>query len=76
MDRNCSDFSKFRESNKSLTHEFDPVSHMCLAVTVVASWSLIQEVPGSNPFTVMINIVVTEFAEFSENLLGKAQMLR
>ena len=24
----------------------DPVSHMCLAGTVVASWSLTQEVPG------------------------------
>ena len=54
----------------------DPVSHMCLAGTVVASLSLTQGVAGSNPFTAMINIVVTEFAEFSENLLGKAQTLR
>ena len=28
----------------------DPVSHMCLAGTVVASWSLTQEVAGSSPF--------------------------
>ena len=28
----------------------DPVSHMCLVGTVVASWSLTQEVAGSNPF--------------------------
>ena len=41
----------------------DPVSHVCLASTVVASWSLTQEVPGSNPFTVMTNIFVTEFSE-------------
>ena len=30
----------------------DPVSHMCLVGTVVVSWSLTQEVAGSNPFTV------------------------
>ena len=34
----------------------DPVSHMCLAGAVVASWSLTQEVAGSNPFTVLTNI--------------------
>ena len=28
----------------------DPVSHMCLAGTVVASWSLTQEVPGLSLF--------------------------
>ena len=42
----------------------DPVSHICLAGTVVASRSLTQEVAGSNPFTVMTNIFVTEFSEF------------
>ena len=31
----------------------DPVSHMCLAGTVIAYWSLTQEVAGLNPFTVM-----------------------
>ena len=44
----------------------DPVSQMCLADTVVASWSLTQELVGSSPFTTMTNIFVTEFAEFSE----------
>ena len=39
---------------------------MCLAGTVAASWSLTQEVAGSSPFTVMTNIFVTEFSEFSE----------
>ena len=39
---------------------------MCLASTVVASWSLTQEVAGSSPYTVMVNIFVTEFTEFSE----------
>ena len=28
----------------------DPASHMCLAGTVVASWSLTHEVAGSSPF--------------------------
>ena len=41
----------------------DPVSHMCLAGTVVVSWSLTQEVASSNPFIVMTNI----FSLNSEN---------
>ena len=41
-----------------------PVSHMCLAGAVVASWSLTQEVTGSNPFTVMTNIFVTVLSQF------------
>ena len=41
---------------------------MCLAGAVVTSWSLIQEVVGSSPFTVITNIFVTEF---SENIKGK-----
>ena len=44
----------------------DPVSHMCLAGAVAAFWSLTQEVTGLSPFTVMTNIFVTEFSEFSE----------
>ena len=46
----------------------DPVSHMCIAGAVVASWSLMQEIAGSSPFTVMTNIFVTEFTELSENI--------
>ena len=49
----------------------DPVSHMCLAGAVVASWSLTPRggwVAGSIPFTVMTNIFVTEFREFIENI--------
>ena len=41
---------------------------MCLAGTVVASWSLTQEVEGLSPSTAMTNIFVTEFTEFSENI--------
>ena len=41
----------------------DPASHVCLAGTVVASWSLTQEVAASSPFTVRANIFVTEFSE-------------
>ena len=39
---------------------------MCLAGAVVAFWSLTQVVAGSSPFTVMITIFVTEFAEFTK----------
>ena len=46
----------------------DPVSHMCLAGTVVASWSLTQEMAGSNPFTLITNIFVTAFSEFRESI--------
>ena len=46
----------------------DPISHMCLAGAVVASWSLTREVASSSPFSVMTNIFVTEFAEFIENI--------
>ena len=46
----------------------DPVSHMCLAGTVVSFWFLTQELAGSNPFTVMTNICVTELVKtFREN---------
>ena len=34
----------------------DPVSHMCFAGVVVAFWSLTQDVAGSNPFKIVINI--------------------
>ena len=36
---------------------------MYLAAAVAPSWFLTQEVAGSNPFTVMTNISVTEFGE-------------
>ena len=42
----------------------DPVSHMCLAGALAASWSFIQEVAGSSPFKQLIILV----AEFSGNM--------
>ena len=33
----------------------DPVSHMCLADTLVASWSLTQEVTGSSLLLLSLN---------------------
>ena len=45
----------------------DPISHMCLPGAVVASWSLTQDMEGSNPFAAIINILVTEFRELNEN---------
>ena len=66
---------EFRDSNKSLKHEFkaqfkDSVSHMCLAGAVVASWSLIQEVADSSPFTVMTN----NFQRIQGKILEKTQI--
>ena len=49
----------------------DPVSHLCLTCAVVASYSLTQEVTGSNPFTVMKNIF---FTKFSKKHLGKTPL--
>ena len=46
----------------------DPATHICLAGSVVASWSLMQGMACLNPFTLMTNIFVTEFSEFSENI--------
>ena len=46
----------------------DPVFHMCLAGTVVATWSLTQKITSSSPSTVMTNIFVTEFSRFRENI--------
>ena len=46
----------------------DPVFSMCLAGAVVTYWSLAEEVTGLTPFTVMTNMFIPEFAEFSENI--------
>ena len=47
----------------------DPVSQMCLAGAVAAFWSPTQEVAGSNPFTVVTNILssLNLMKTFSEN---------
>ena len=44
---------------------------MCLTGAVVAFWFLTKEMVSSSPFTVMTNIFVTEFAEFSETFNKK-----
>ena len=70
MEQEFIEFSEFRESYKSLMHQFkDPVSHMCLAGSVVGSWSLTLEVAGSSPFTIMANI-------FSLNSLNSVKTFR
>ena len=51
----------------------DSVSYMFLAGTVLALWLLTQEVACLIPFTVMTNIFITEFPEFSENIQGRFQ---
>ena len=53
----------------------DFVPHRCLVGTVIASWSLIQEVAGLKPFTVKTYILVTEFSEFNENIWENTNVL-
>ena len=54
MDQKFSEFREFGESVNNWSMNWaqfkDPVSHMCLAGTVVVSWSLTQEFPGLSPF--------------------------
>ena len=79
--RTFAEFSEFRETDKSLKHEFglnfkDPISQKCLAGTVVACQFLTPRggwVAGSSPFNVNF-FFVTEFSEFSEKHLGKTPM--
>ena len=52
-----SEFNKFRVNLKIL-------SPTCPACALVVSWSLTQEMAGSIPFSVMTNILVTEFSEW------------
>ena len=53
----------------------DPVSHMCLAGAVLASWSLREAVAGSSPFAVMTNIFVTEFTELNETFRKSSSVI-
>ena len=73
MERKFSEFSEFVESDKLLKHELE--SNICLARTVVASWSLTQEVAGSNPFAVMRNILSDLIQRIQWKHSGKTQIL-
>ena len=59
MSRTFSEFSEFRDSDKSLKHELgsikDPVSNMCVSNTRVCY------VAGSSHFTVITDICVPKF---------------
>ena len=50
---------------ESITSQSIVFSLNCLASSVIASWSLTQEVAGSN--NLFYNNVVTEFSIFSQN---------
>ena len=47
-----------------------PVSHMCLAGTVVASWSHTQEVAGSSPFNDNYFYSLNSVKMFRENSIN------
>ena len=58
--RTFTEFSKFREHDNHWAwigiNLKDPLSYMCLAGLVVASWCLIKQVAGSRPFTVIVAV--------------------
>ena len=60
-EQNFLEFGEFRNL-------INPVSNMCLVGAMIAYFSLSQEVAGLSPFTVMTNLFVTQFSEFSENI--------
>ena len=69
MKNKFSELNKFRESDKSGKHELESI--LKSFISHVSCWccgSILIFVVGLNPFTVMTNNFVTEFAEFSENI--------
>ena len=52
----------------------DPVSHLCLASAVIASWSLKQEMAGSNPSSVVTNIF-SHFNLFNDSFRENSKAL-
>ena len=52
----------------------DPVSYVCLACAVVVSWSLTQEMAGSNPFTLIPNSFSYRIQRIQWKHLGKTQL--
>ena len=65
------EFSKFRESDKSLGHELGSILKILSSHVSCFPYGsflfLTNEMVGSNPFTVMKNSIVTELCEFNEN---------
>ena len=78
MQQEFTEFSEFMESDKLLKHELGSVLRSCLSHvscwhcgSIMVSYTRGGWVGGLNPFTLMTNIFVTEFSEFSENIYGK-----
>ena len=57
------EFSEFRESDKSLKHEL----LQCVLLALCSILVFYTKGAGSNPFTVMTNILVTECETFRKN---------
>ena len=67
------EFGEFKESDKSLKHEIEfknPLCYLCLATSVVTSWSLTQGWQVRIILSV-INFYVTDFCDFGEHIPGK-----
>ena len=74
MNQKFSEFSEFGESCKSLKYERvqfkDPLCYLCLAGTVVASWSLTQEVASWNIFLSLNSVNSVKTFWDNSNKLG------
>ena len=64
-------FSKWNGNSVNSANSGNLIIHWGMNVScvlLVHHWILPQEVAGSNPFTVITNIIVNEFSEFNENI--------
>ena len=75
MEQEFTEYREFRESDKSLKHEMGSFSRSRLqhvscwySGSILVSYTRCSWVVGSSPFTVMTNIIVTEFNKFSDNI--------
>ena len=72
MEQKFNEFNEIKESDKSMKHELESIERSF--VSHVSCWHCgsisVYCTRGSRlePFTVMTNIFVTEFAEFIENI--------
>ena len=71
MEQKFNEFNEIKESDKSMKHELESIERSF--VSHVSCWhcgsiSVSYRDSRLEPFTVMTNIFVTEFAEFIENI--------
>ena len=70
MEQEYTEFSEFREFDKSVKHELGSIERSCLSHmscwrcgSILVSHTRVGWVVGPSPFTVMTNIFVSEYLE-------------